>query len=294
LVLYSQIKANGRTKALEIRRLIPPLIPGAFLFTEGIMKKVFFVLFGIICSGWAWAGDELDVKADFTDMPLANIIAIGVGIVVILTSVVVLSVWAIKKLNIRKLGPVRMLEEQQQKNDQHNKSISCLHYMDDEIDEIDNNLRMQCHQIILEYSSHIRVVLREITSDNSVSGSMIANVKVILSGSVIRNHYTRELMPERLNKYRERYLGQMEDFYKNQSAYMNAVTLPPWEDAKKVFEHVLDEWIKRIKQAVIISCEEKIEVYDRYKNRFKEGDPWLTVCQDCREKNVGYIKALGA
>ncbi|MDR1902808.1 MAG: hypothetical protein LBQ88_11070 [Treponema sp.] len=113
-------------------------------------------------------------------MPLANIIAIGIGIVVILASVVVLSVWAIKKLNIRKLGPVRMLEEQQQKNDQHNKSISCLHYMDDEIDEIDNNLRMQCHQIILEYSSHIRVTLREITSDEMVCGSMIANVKVIL------------------------------------------------------------------------------------------------------------------
>jgi hypothetical protein len=242
----------------------------------------------------SWAGEDLNVKADITALPLANIIAIGIGIVVILTAVAVLSVWAIKKLGIKKLGPVQMLEEQQQKNDEHNKSISCLHYMDDEIDEIDNTLRMQCHQIILEYSSHIRVALRQISADDAVCGNLIANVKVILSGSVIRNHYTRELMPERLNKYRERYIGQMEDFYRNQSSYTTVVTLPPWDESKKVFEHLLDEWIKRIKQAVVSACEEKIEVYDRYKNRFKEDDPWMSVCLDCREKNVNYVKILGA
>jgi hypothetical protein len=212
--------------------------------------------------------------------------------VIILTAVVVLSVWAIKKLGIKRLGPVQMLEEQKKENDQHNKSISCLHYMDEEIDAIDNDLRTECHQIILEYSAHMKVALREISSDNIMRDNLAANLKVILSGSVIRNHYTRELMPERFQQYRTRYLGQIEDFYRNLCAFNENHALRPWEETRKVFEAILDEWIVRVKVAVSESCEEKIDVYERYKKRFNETDPWYTVAEERRARNAGYIAML--
>ncbi|GHV93625.1 hypothetical protein AGMMS50268_41280 [Spirochaetia bacterium] len=236
----------------------------------------------------------IEATANLDKMPVKNIITLGLIALIAIPLIAVCVVFIIKKLNIKKIGPVQMMEEQKKENDQHNKAISCLHYMDEEINEIDSDLRTECHQIVLEFTPHMNVVLRDITSDEVMRGNLVSNMKVILSGSVIRNHFTRELMPERYAKYRARIIGQIEDFYRNIFANIGPASMLPWEEVRGIFVAILDEWINRIKAAVSVACEEKVEVYERYKLRFKPDNPWFAVAEECRSRNSCYINILSA
>jgi large-conductance mechanosensitive channel len=253
------------------------------------MKIILFLTTLLLPAIPAIADEPIPVGANLNNLTPLQIILYGVFVLAIIAFVFIGLNFILKR--VKKLGPLEtVLEEQKNENINHNKSISCLHYMDEEIEAVDTDLRAELFQIIGEFTPHILAHLREISSDRMLVSNFMANIKLILSGSVVRNHFTKQLMPETIQGYKARYFSMMEDFYKN--ILIDVPGLRSWEEVSPIFTRIMDDWTGRIKIAVSEACESKVVIYGRYLKRFEENDPWHSVATECQQRNKTYITNL--
>ncbi|MDR2815763.1 MAG: hypothetical protein LBB62_03570 [Proteiniphilum sp.] len=106
------------------------------------------------------AGSNVRVDVNPSTMPFVNLAAICIFALLAAAGLIVGSVWAIKTLKIKKIGNIDILEETKKAYEQYNHMASCQHFMDDEIHDIDDNLRTRLQEIAQISELHTMNVLR--------------------------------------------------------------------------------------------------------------------------------------
>jgi hypothetical protein len=207
----------------------------------------------------------------------------------------------IKKLNIRKFGPIERLEEQQKQffseqqriNEIKNRSMSEQHYMDDENEKNDDHLKERCQERTTNMRLFFQNELAGIIDEPLAVSAVCVHFRSTFSNAIIKNHFTRELTPERFTKYRDRILGELKAEYVNLFLRSNN-RIPGIETVLPIMEKFLDSWLSMIKDETSITCREKTAVYERYKPKFNETPELKEIVEWCIKKNQDYIKYFSA
>jgi hypothetical protein len=224
------------------------------------------------------------------------------GFILLAIPVLVTSAYLfIKKLNIRKLGPIERLEEQQKHffdeqqrmNEIKNRSMAEQHYMDDENEKNDDHLKERCQERTINMRLFFQNELAIIIDEPLAVSAVCVHFRSTFSNAIIKNHFTRELVPERFLKYRDRILTELKAEYVNLLLRSNN-RIPGIETVLPIMEKFLDSWLSMIKDEVSITCQEKIHVYERYKPKFEETPELKEIVDWCIKKNQDYIKYFSA
>jgi hypothetical protein len=124
-------------------------------------------------------------------------------------------------------------------------------------------------------------------------------IRFPLFESIANNHFTTELMPERLPSYRERIIENMKDEYvslenASRDKQCSRDTLPPWEQMSERLTGCIDLWLKRISKEVMDACEKQIAVYKEFLRLFEgsKDDFRSSICKECIDKNERYDREL--
>jgi len=229
-----------------------------------------------------------EMTADFTAMPVSNMIVLFAGFAVLLIIAAIVIVTVVRKLGIRNFGPFRI---------EHN-NLSTMYDMNEKIKDIDD----LCHRQMRYHTDRIKTRISNIfVKINICAPSRVAISSVIrfpLFESISNNHFTTELMPERYPFYRKRIVDAMKDEYvslaANQEESCNRGKLPEWEEMGDQLIDCIDSWLKQITKEVMDACEKKITVYKAYLRIFEEtkDDFRAGICKECIEKNERYIREL--
>jgi hypothetical protein len=221
------------------------------------------------------------------------------GIFILLAiPVTVLSVYFfVKKLNIRKFGPMERLEEQQKqffdeqqrRNEVRNRSMSDQHFMDEENKENDEHLKERCQERTINMRLFFQNELAAIIDDPLAVSAICVHFRATFSNAIIKNHFTKELAPERYAKYRERILNELRAEYVNLSLHSNN-KMPGVDAVIPIMERFLNSWLAMIKDELCTTCQEKIGVYERYKQKFDEIPDLKEIVEWCIKKNQDYIR----
>jgi hypothetical protein len=234
------------------------------------------------------------VDVNFSTIPLSNIVALGVVGIAAFAVIIAGCVWAAKTLNIKKIGSIDILEETKKVYENYNHMTSCQHFMDDEIHDVDDALRIRLQELTQSVELHTMNVLRQFLKSGILQESLAAHFSLVLTASVIKNHFTKELMPDRYKAYRERITTQFEDRYLDAySRVMDAETgMPSWGKVGGALIGIVDNWLGHTKEAVRGACGDKIDIYSRYAQRFKDDEYRTGIVNECIEKNKKYIANL--
>jgi hypothetical protein len=239
-------------------------------------------------------GGNVTVGADLSVMPISNLVVLCIFTLLAAAGLIIGGVWAIKTLKIKKIGNIDILEETKKAYEHYNFMASCQHFMDDEIHDIDDSLRARLQEITQSAELHTMNILRNFLKSGLLQESLTANFSLILTASVIKNHFTKELMPDRYKGYRDRIITQFEDRYLDAYSRVFDVEekMPTWSDVRDSMIGIVDNWLFRVKEAVKSSCDDKIEIYNRYVLRFKDDEHRTEIVRECNEKNKKYIANL--
>jgi hypothetical protein len=248
------------------------------------------------------AGEETAGAVRFLGaLTASQMIVIGV-FVLLAVPVTVTSVYLfIKKLNIRKFGPVERLEERQERflNEQQRmneikiRSMSEQHYMDDENEKNDDHLKERCQERTINMRLFFQNELAKIIDEPLAVSAVCVHFRSTFSNAIIKNHFTRELAPERFAKYRDRILNELKAEYVNLFLH-SSNRIPGIETALPIMETFLNSWLSMIKDEVSVTCLEKINVYERYKQKFSETPELKEIVEWCIKKNQDYIRYFSA
>jgi hypothetical protein len=237
----------------------------------------------------------MDNIALFVNAPLQNIIATGILIIIAIILVPTMIIFLRKKSGITKMGPINFETIQKQGFEHFDLITTCQHYMDDEIQDIDDVLHEHCYDAVESIKLHITNILRPIL----VHGVLIENVTLILSliftASIIRNHFTKEFSQhDKYVQYRKRLLTKIKDQYTDlyERIKVSEYTVVGWDQIKDNFEEIIDYWLLNVKDFVKQACNDKIEIYERYKTRFNNDQHRIAICDECVNKNKKYIDAI--
>jgi hypothetical protein len=224
-------------------------------------------------------------------------IILCIFILLVIPTTVLSIYFFVKKLNIRKFGPVERLEEQQKqffdeqqrRNEVRNRSMSDQHFMDEENKENDEHLKERCQERTINMRLFFQNELAAIIDDPLTVSAICVHFRATFSNAIIKNHFTKELVPERYAKYRERILNELRAEYVNLALRSNN-RIPDVDIVLPIMENFLNSWLYMIKDELCTTCQEKINVYERYKPRFNETPDLKEIVDWCIKKNQDYIR----
>jgi hypothetical protein len=230
-----------------------------------------------------------EIKADFTSMPMSNLIILFIGFAILLIIAAILIVVIVRKLGIRSFGPLKL---------EHDNNTS-MYDMNEKIKDFDDQCHRTMRYITDRMKIHISNMFIPINICIPARVSISSSIRFPLYESISNNHFTTELMPERYPLYRERIIETMKDEYVslatvNRDGTCNRDKLPPWEQMSNQITGCIDLWLKWIAKEVMDTCEKKIGVYklflrgfEKYNDDFRSG-----ICKECIEKNERYIREI--
>jgi hypothetical protein len=230
-----------------------------------------------------------EITADFTAMPMSNMITLFAGFAILLIIAGIVIVVVVKKLGLKSLGPFKM---------EHNNTTT-MYDMNEKIKGIDDLCHRQMRYVTDRMKIHISNIFVEINICIPARVSISSTIRFPLYESISNNHFTTEFMPERYPIYRDLIIEAMKDEYislatVNKDEQCNHDKLPPWEQMSEQIIGCIDLWLKRIAKEVMDACEKKITIYKNYLRGFEESkdDFRSGICKECIEKNERYIREL--
>jgi hypothetical protein len=174
-----------------------------------------------------------------------------------------------------------------------------MHSMNEATKDSDDLCRRQLRQITSNMKIHISNMFIDINVCSIARVALSSAIRFPLYESVANNHFTRELMPENYEGYRERIIEMMRDEYISLSSVAkdtscNRESLPAWEAISGNLIACIDLWIKRVSREVMLNCERKIQIYQKYQGEFEDAkDEYrLKIVKNCIQKNEEYIVTL--
>jgi hypothetical protein len=238
-----------------------------------------------------------DVFNSVGGLAIDKMVVIGIFILIAIPLIVVSAYLFIKKLNIKKIGPIERLEEQQKhffdeqqrRNEIRSLSMSEQHFMDEENKENDEHLKERCQERTINMRIFLQNELAAVIGDPLAVSAICVHFRATFSNAIIKNHFTKELLPERYIKYRERIQNELKAEYVN--LFLRSENrLPEIDVILPVIERFLDSWLSMVKDEVCATCREKIGVYERYKPKFEETPNLKDIVDWCIKKNQDYIR----
>jgi hypothetical protein len=181
----------------------------------------------------------------------------------------------------------RLLEEQ---NRILSDAGSNQHWMDEDNKVNDEHLKQRC----MERTNALRLRLRNALAgviDNSIMiAAVCVHIRATFGNAIVRNHFTKELMPNRITAYYDRIWSEVKEEYVGlQRIDSNA---PPIENVEKILMQFVKDWLEMLKKETITTCEEKIQTYSQYRPRFEKVPHILAIVDSRIEKNKNYIAEL--
>jgi hypothetical protein len=238
-----------------------------------------------------------DLFTSVGGLTIGQMLVIGIFALLAIPIIVVSAYLFIKKLNIKKIGPIERLEEQQKqffdeqqrRNEIRNLSMSEQHFMDEENKENDEHLKERCQERTINMRIFLQNELSSLIENPLAVSAICVHFRATFSNAIIKNHFTKELSPERYAKYRERILNELKAEYVN--LFLRSENqLPGIDLIIPVIERFLDSWLSMVKDEVCATCREKIGVYERYKSKFEETPNLKDIVEWCIKKNQDYIR----
>jgi hypothetical protein len=223
------------------------------------------------------------IQADLAVMPLANIIALFTGAALLCAVIAVI----IKRLGISSIGPIKREQEGQ----------TSQHFMDEENGRHDWHLKQRCQTITSGMRTRMVNLLRHDITCVMTRRALASAIRMPLYTSVINNHFTEVLMPNKLSDYKQRIIGSIKDEYDD--IYYAALDSPcghggvkPWADIAGFIETFVDDWIEKIKIETAKTCEDKIDVYQKYLPNYQRDPYRREIVEGCIKKNRDYLVYL--
>jgi len=229
------------------------------------------------------------IEADLATMPLENMALLLGGIAVLLILFTVILIVLVRKLGIKSIGPIK-LEQRGQTN---------IFTMNEENKELDDACRRQMREVTGKMKRFISNIFAELRVCTIARLAISSAIRYPMYESVANNHFTTELMPDQFAAYRERIIEAMRDEYVSLSAasmdiQCGKAVLPSWEDVGKQLVECIDLWLKRVSREVLLCCEKKIGVYQKYLPGFEAANDSYRagIVKSCIEKNERYAVIL--
>jgi hypothetical protein len=164
------------------------------------------------------------------------------------------------------------------------------HFMDDENKENDEHLKQRCQERTNTMRIRLKNDLYSIIDDKLAVRAVCVSFRAAFGNAIVRNHFTKELMPDRVDDYRERILEEIRQEYID--LHLTDERVPPIDRLEKIIVKFVDDWLRMMKDETATTCEEKINVYKAYQPRFDELPSMTDVVEACIQKNERYIKHL--
>ncbi len=169
-------------------------------------------------------------------------------------------------------------------------SNSTFHFMDKDNEDNEDHLKQKCRSRVNAMRNRIQHELSRVISDKLVVAVVCRTVRMVYQGAIIRNHFTKELMQNKVKAYRDRIYDEIcQEFI---GLHLMDDRIPDLDVVQGLFSEFTDVWILAMKEEVVICCEEKIEVYNQYLPRFDKIAYLRGIVQDCIKKNERYISEL--
>jgi len=230
-----------------------------------------------------------EMSADFTAMPVQNMIVLFTGFAILLIIAAVVIVTIVRKLGIRNFGPFKA---------EHNNTTT-MYDMNEKIKDIDELCHRQMRYLTDRMKTRISNILNEINICIPARVSISSAIRFPLFESISNNHFTTELMPDRYPIYRDRIIDAMKDEYisiatASKNEQCDRDKMPQWQEMSESLIGCIDVWLKKVAKEVMDACEKKVIIYKYYLKVFEEAkDEFRTgICKECIEKNERYIREL--
>ena len=230
-----------------------------------------------------------EVTANLNTMPLANLIVLFVGIIVLIIVAAVI----VKKLNV----PVGkgFIKDSDYEYDQ--RCILANHKIKGDIDNIDWILQKTLREQTKNFNCKILEVGNVTNMCKPAMKSIINIFKDPFYSYISNNHFTREFMSNNYNSYRQNLINAIRNEHANLSIEYGSDKcknneLSKWADIEKDVETIVDEWLVMVQQEVKKACYQKINLYKAEIKNLEKSTVWNGVIEQCVEKNQTYIREI--
>jgi len=228
-----------------------------------------------------------EIATTIAGLPLANLIVLGIIILCVLGFFVYLA----KHFGVIQIGTFSIRKEQEGQTTMYN--------MNEENKDADDYLQQKLRQMTNTLRQRIVNMFASYTACAMTKRSLSSCLRYPLYESIGNNHFTKELMNERYEKYRLRILDLLKDEYVDLCSNSGETEcghneLPDWSGAKQTVEQFLDMWLLETANLVQDCARMKLETYDRYLPIYQENKDTYraTIVSACVEKNKHYIDSL--
>lgn len=225
-------------------------------------------------------------------IPLANAIVYSVLILAALAIAFLFVRWLLTKSGVTGLGGFKIKKEQQ--------GLTSMHSMDEDNKDSDDAMKTRLRQFTNSMANRILDSFWSYHLCAMTKRALAAAIRFPLYESVNNNHFTKELMPDRFDNYRQRILDQIREEYIgillvfDDFSCTKGDELPAWNTAGTLIEQLLDTWLRNTCIAQIECSQEKIDTYKKYKATFDESEDEYRskIAEDCLSKNERYTLEL--
>ena len=225
--------------------------------------------------------------ANITSMPLANLI-----VVCFTTAVIIAFVgWLLHRASIIQIGPFTFRKEQEGQTTMYN--------MNEENANADDFVKLRLRQMTNALRQRIINMFNAYHACPMTRRALSSSLRFPLYESIGNNHFTKELMPDRFDGYRQRVFDSLKDEYIDVSTSSEETTceknnLPSWTVARIIVEQFLDMWLVEVSNLVQDCSRQKLSTYTEYLTTYeKNKDTYRTaIVTSCIEKNKRYTEEL--
>ncbi len=202
----------------------------------------------------------MDAIQTFIHLPVVNIVVICLGAALLLF----VATFALKKLNVRSIGPIQLEHESATtmyhlNSENTNCDAACLN----RLRAVTNDMRLRLSTIFLQDTI---CPLGRITINNALRNPLYESVN--------NNHFTRELMPDHFASFHARIIDKIKYEYVSIAIATKGQcqeNMPrDWEEVELCLLDFVNQWILLVCREVQICCEQKIENYVKYAIAFEK------------------------
>jgi hypothetical protein len=127
------------------------------------------------------------------------------------------------------------------------------HWMDDDNKENDEHLKQRCMERTMTMRVRLKNDMLKVIDNGLVVSAICVNFRATFGNAIIRNHFTKELMPNRLIAYHDRIWNEVREEYVSLQLLYDSV--PPLEAVERVLRQFVKDWLEMMKEETIATCE---------------------------------------
>lgn len=230
---------------------------------------------------------ELSIIESVAQMPPTSLVVLCITAAYVISMVFLI----LRRAGVIQIGNITIRKYQE--------GQTAMHSMDEENADADDFLKQKLRQMTNSLRSRIVAMFSEYPMCQMTRRALTSSLRFPLYESIGNNHFTKELMPERFDDYRQRMIDALYDEYTDLRISYNDLDcssdeMPPWETVSDNIEQFLDTWLRDVANQVKACSGQKIETYEKYMKLYESNhDTYrFNIAKNCADKNRRYIDEL--